>query len=137
MTGHASRANVSTADARIGALTDALPCSLHGETLVSNKVKIIAVAAFVVILGGAGLGLTLFGGNPIGGACYTDSECNGFDGVCWTGGGSYCSKNCATTADCPAQWTCNDVAVTNMNGSGHTVSTGSTRMCARPAAATQ
>lgn len=103
---------------------------------MSNKVKAAIIAAFVVLLGGAWLGLTLFGGNPVGGSCYTDSECNGFDGVCWTGGGSYCSKNCATTADCPAQWTCNDVAITNIDGSGNTVSTGSTRMCARPAATT-
>lgn len=102
---------------------------------MSTKIKALAIGGFVIVLGAAWLGLTLFGGNPIGGPCATDSECNGFAGVCWTGGGSYCSKNCATTAECPAQWTCNDVAVTNMDGSGHTISTSSTRMCARPAAA--
>jgi hypothetical protein len=63
----------------------------------------------LAVLGVALLAIHYFLGHDPGGPCAQDFECRyAWNGACLHGSGvdPYCSRTCATNADCPATWTC-------------------------------
>ena len=96
--------------------------------------RLIIGLSVALIAGGFYFVSKTFTGAPIGAVCNSDDDCKGLSAVCMIGDGNakYCTTSCTSNAGCPNTWTCEDVQVTNVDGSGHTTSTSSTKLCALP-----
>ena len=96
--------------------------------------KVVLGLGFAVLAIGAWVGVKSFTGSELGGPCNGDGDCKGMEAVCLIGptNQKYCTVPCTDNASCPAQWTCGDVTVTNIDGSGNQTSGGTTRLCSMP-----
>lgn len=79
--------------------------------MVSAKVKFIAIAVFVALLGIGGFVAAKLEAVEVGGACepYKDN-CSGPDAACLTSNTEkYCSISCAAKSDCPGSMKCEEI----------------------------
>ncbi len=106
---------------------------------MKTTTKIAIGAGFVVLAIAAWVGAKTFTGNERGQTCNGDGDCKGMEAVCLIGAGNdkYCTTPCTDNAGCTPPWTCRDVTVMNIDGSGNTTQGGTTRLCSRPAAVPQ
>lgn len=79
--------------------------------MVSAKVKFIAIAVFVALLGIGGFVANKLEAVEVGGACepYKDN-CTGQDAACLTSNTEkYCSISCNAKSDCPGSMKCEEI----------------------------
>ena len=79
--------------------------------MVSAKVKLIAIATFVVLLGIFGFIANKLEAVEVGGACEPQHDsCTGRDAACLTSDKEkYCSISCAAKSDCPTNMSCEEI----------------------------
>jgi hypothetical protein len=79
--------------------------------MVSAKVKFVAVAVFVALLGIFGFVANKLEAIEVGGACEPHKDsCTGRDAACLTSDKEkYCSISCSAKSDCPASMSCEEI----------------------------
>ncbi len=105
--------------------------------MLSNKIKLIVIAIFVVLLGVGGLVANKLEAIPVGGSCANASQhdsCSGPDAACISAdSGDYCSIGCKAAAECPAGWKCESItAETFSTKDGQKTKSEQTKMCVKP-----
>ena len=103
---------------------------------MNNKMKLIIVAVFVVLLGGAGYVASALEAKKVGEACelYQSSSCSGPGAACLSSpAGNYCSITCKADGECPADWNCGEISSETYSAkTGQKVASEAVRMCRKP-----
>jgi hypothetical protein len=105
--------------------------------MISTKTKLIAIAVFVALLSVAGLVASKLEAIPVGGSCQNASQhdsCSGPGAACISSpGGDYCSIECKTNGDCPANMKCEQIeSETYSAKDGQKVGSEKLKMCVKP-----
>jgi hypothetical protein len=102
--------------------------------MVSAKVKLIAIAVFVALLGIGGFVASKLEAVEVGGACESyKNNCSGPDAACLTSNTEkYCSISCATKSDCPGSMKCEEIQSDTYSAKdGSKTKTETVKMCVK------